>query len=192
MGSLQALYNLSFFLHCSLLQSPRASLLGFFTDPWITPKSFLTLFPLPGLLAFHLPSPPRLGPWSLKPVHSCPFCLLRDCILYHFWAFKFHIGKNMYCLFSKNISSARTCTVAYFVHNTDAVLCVNQLHFVSELTCTGGWKTVPALDHHTGLCRIVLHVAADGSLSSIFLSHPNKLDLRRFSIWSYSVTTPSA
>lgn len=61
-------------------------------------------------------------------------------------AFKFHMGKTMYCFVSKNINSAKTWTVASFVHNADTVSCENQFNFVSELILTGAMKTLPALD----------------------------------------------
>lgn len=63
----------------------------------------------------------------------------------------------MYCLFNKNISSARTRTVAYFALNTDTVLGENQLYFASELNWTGVMKTIPALD------------PAQGSLAKVFM-----------------------
>lgn len=47
--------------------------------------------------------------------------------------FKYNVGKNIYCFIRKKVSSPRTESIAYFVHNTGTILCDNQLYFVSEL-----------------------------------------------------------
>lgn len=79
------------------------------------------------------------------------------------------MGKNMYCLVSKNINSAKTWTVASFVYNADTVSCENQLDFVSELIWNGVMKTLPALDTSQGSTAAVF-MKLDGV--TLVDSHP--------------------
>lgn len=110
---------------------------------------------------------------SFEGLYSIPFFFL---------AFKFHMGKNTYCFVSKNINSAKTWTVASFVHNADTVSYENQSDFVSELIWTGAMKSLPALDTSQGSTAAVFMqlLGLLQLLSSSFLSHLKNIGSKTF------------